>query len=96
VIAESFERIHRTNLVGMGMLPLQFQPGESAASLQLTGAETYSHRRRGHLAERRRATAIGPSKRYGVFVRYPALASMADVAQLRLARDFSVDAGDSA
>src|ERR1035441_9946413 len=41
VIAESFERIHRTNLVGMGVLPLQFQAGESAASLQLTGEETY-------------------------------------------------------
>jgi aconitate hydratase len=41
VIAESFERIHRTNLVGMGVLPLQFQAGESAASLQLSGAETY-------------------------------------------------------
>jgi aconitate hydratase len=41
VIAESFERIHRTNLVGMGVLPLQFQPGESAASLGLTGAEEY-------------------------------------------------------
>ena len=41
VIAESFERIHRTNLVGMGVLPLQFQPGENAASLALTGKETY-------------------------------------------------------
>jgi aconitate hydratase len=41
VIAESFERIHRTNLVGMGVLPLQFQPGENAASLGLTGAETF-------------------------------------------------------
>jgi aconitate hydratase len=41
VIAESFERIHRTNLVGMGVLPLQFQPGESAASLELSGAESY-------------------------------------------------------
>ncbi len=41
VIAESFERIHRTNLVGMGVLPLQFQPGESAATLGLTGAEAY-------------------------------------------------------
>ena len=41
VIAESFERIHRTNLVGMGVLPMQFQPGESAASLGLTGAEEY-------------------------------------------------------
>ena len=42
VIAESFERIHRSNLVGMGILPLQFQPGESAASLGLTGRETLS------------------------------------------------------
>jgi len=42
VIAESFERIHRTNLVGMGVLPLQFQPGESAASLGLSARETYS------------------------------------------------------
>jgi aconitate hydratase len=42
VIAESFERIHRSNLVGMGILPLQFLPGESAASLGLTGRETYS------------------------------------------------------
>ncbi len=41
VIAESFERIHRSNLVNMGVLPLQFAPGESAASLGLTGAETY-------------------------------------------------------
>ena len=41
VIAESFERIHRTNLVGMGVLPLQFIAGESAAVLKLTGKETY-------------------------------------------------------
>jgi aconitate hydratase len=41
VIAESFERIHRSNLVNMGVLPLQFRPGESAASLTLTGFESY-------------------------------------------------------
>ena len=41
VIAESFERIHRTNLVGMGVLPLQFRDGENAASLKLNGHETY-------------------------------------------------------
>jgi aconitate hydratase len=40
VIAESFERIHRSNLVGMGVLPLQFLPGENAASLGLDGTET--------------------------------------------------------
>jgi aconitate hydratase len=42
VIAESFERIHRSNLVGMGVLPLQFKDGESAASLGLTGFETFT------------------------------------------------------
>jgi aconitate hydratase len=41
VIAESFERIHRSNLVNMGVLPLQFAPGESSASLGLTGTESY-------------------------------------------------------
>ncbi len=42
VIAESFERIHRTNLVGMGVLPLQFREGENAASLGLTGTRNVS------------------------------------------------------
>jgi aconitate hydratase len=41
VIAESFERIHRSNLVGMGVLPLCFKDGESAESLKLTGRETF-------------------------------------------------------
>ncbi|HTD30566.1 MAG TPA: aconitase family protein [Steroidobacteraceae bacterium] len=41
VIAESFERIHRSNLIGMGVAPLQFLPGQNAASLGLTGRETY-------------------------------------------------------
>ncbi len=40
-IAESYERIHRSNLVGMGILPLQFATGENAASLGLTGEETF-------------------------------------------------------
>jgi aconitate hydratase len=42
VITESFERIHRSNLIGMGVLPLQFTNGDSAASLKLTGHETLS------------------------------------------------------
>ena len=41
VLAESFERIHRSNLVGMGVLPLQFKDSESAASLGLSGFETF-------------------------------------------------------
>ena len=42
VIAESFERIHRSNLIGMGVLPLQFPAGQNAASLGLTGSEEFS------------------------------------------------------
>jgi len=42
VIAKSFERIHRSNLIGMGVLPLQFQKGEDAKSLALTGKEDYA------------------------------------------------------
>jgi aconitate hydratase len=42
VIAESYERIHRSNLIGMGVLPLQFPAGESADSLGLTGEETFT------------------------------------------------------
>ena len=41
VLAESFERIHRSNLVGMGILPLQFLPGETSESLGLTGSESF-------------------------------------------------------
>jgi aconitate hydratase len=41
VVAQSFERIHRSNLVGMGVLPLQFKEGTTAASLKLDGSETY-------------------------------------------------------
>ena len=42
VVAQSFERIHRSNLVGMGVLPLQFKEGQGHESLNLTGAETFS------------------------------------------------------
>ncbi len=44
VIAQSYERIHRSNLVGMGVLPLEFLPGESAKSLHLTGRERFALR----------------------------------------------------
>src|SRR5207248_8309417 len=41
VIAESFERIHRSNLIGMGVVPLQFLPGQNSQSLGLTGREVF-------------------------------------------------------
>ncbi|MBD0291241.1 MAG: aconitate hydratase, partial [Thermoleophilia bacterium] len=44
VIAETYERIHRSNLVGMGIVPLQYAEGESAASLGLTGREMFAIR----------------------------------------------------
>jgi aconitate hydratase len=58
VIAQSFERIHRTNLVGMGILPLEFLPGENLASLGLGGRESYSIRGIGALQARSRLTVV--------------------------------------
>jgi aconitate hydratase len=51
VIAESFERIHRSNLVGMGVLPLEFLPGHNRESLGLTGFETYAIRGVAHAVD---------------------------------------------
>jgi aconitate hydratase len=59
VLAESFERIHRSNLVGMGVLPLQFLPGDSAASLGLTGREMYTiHGLAEELSPKKRLTVV--------------------------------------
>ena len=56
VIAESFERIHRSNLVGMGILPLEFGPGEGRQSLGLTGREKFTIRGFGELRPRQKLT----------------------------------------
>jgi aconitate hydratase len=78
VIAESYERIHRSNLVGMGVLPLQFMQGESAESLALTGRETFdivglADAIAGHLATREltvRATADdGTTREFRAYIR---------------------------
>jgi aconitate hydratase len=66
VLVESFERIHRSNLVGMGVLPLQFLPGESAQTLALDGTEVYSIRgldplNRGETVPRVTVTALRAS-----------------------------------
>jgi aconitate hydratase len=65
VIAESYERIHRSNLVGMGVLPLQFLPGESAASLGLTGREAYTIAGMTNLAPRQVVTVVARSDEDG-------------------------------
>jgi aconitate hydratase len=58
VIAESFERIHRSNLIGMGVLPLQFVDGQSWSSLGLTGAETVSIAGVAELKPRQRVAVV--------------------------------------
>jgi len=76
VIAESFERIHRSNLVGMGVLPLQFEAGQTAASLHLTGKEIFhiegvraSMNGGGRKASVRAVSADGSAKTFQVDVR---------------------------
>ena len=58
VIAESFERIHRSNLIGMGILPLEFARGESRASLGLTGEERYDLRGIANVEPRSRLAVV--------------------------------------
>ena len=71
VLAESFERIHRSNLVGMGVLPLQFQSGEDRNTLGLTGDETFSVHGLAAAIEggARRAVVEASDKRFEVQVR---------------------------
>src|SRR5881628_2038774 len=77
VIAETFERIHRSNLVGMGILPLQYQPGQNAASLGLTGAETFTIRGLSKLAPRA-IVDVEARRANGEVVRFRALARVDD------------------
>ena len=58
VIAESYERIHRSNLVNMGVLPLQFKSGENAATLGLTGRETFAFAGAGSLLKPRAEVTV--------------------------------------
>jgi len=62
VIAESFERIHRSNLVGMGVLPLEFKSGENRESLGLTGHEVFAIEGVASLAPRKEATVHAKAK----------------------------------
>ena len=86
VIAESFERIHRSNLVGMGILPLEFLPGESLRSLGLSGTEAFTIRglaaglQPGQRIEVEATAAEGGAKRFTVVCR---LDNQTDVEYLR-------------
>lgn len=73
VIAESYERIHRSNLIGMSILPLQFLPNENADSLKLTGTETFTIDIGQRLSPRQRATVLvqgGSISQFEVEVRF--------------------------
>jgi aconitate hydratase len=86
VLAESYERIHRSNLVGMGVLPLQFEPGASRASLGFTGRETFSIRGLSDDLAPRAALRVTAEREDGGRVDFAAIArvdSPVDVGYLR-------------
>ena len=102
VIAESYERIHRSNLVGMGVLPLQFLPGENAASLGLTGREAYTIHGLADIGPRQQVDVAvrsdgdgGAERRFGAIAparrtdrgRLPAQGGILPAVLRRLARD---------
>src|SRR3989441_7654944 len=76
VIAQSYERIHRSNLVGMGILPLQFQAGQSPETLGLSGKETFDLRGLGDVVAegfpRGKELTVGATRPDGTTVRFQA------------------------
>jgi aconitate hydratase len=76
VIAESYERIHRSNLVGMGILPLQFQAGESVASLGLTGREAYTITGLATIGAQARVTVAARTDETGIERTFTAIARL--------------------
>ena len=89
VIAESFERIHRSNLVGMGILPLQFKAGENPASLGLTGEEAFTIRGLGKLAPRTNIE-VEAKRADGSVTRFTTLARVDDPIDLDYLRNGGV------
>jgi aconitate hydratase len=76
VLAESFERIHRSNLVGMGVLPLQFRPGESREFLGLTGFETYDIEGIAQGLRPRQEVIVRARQADGAEIAFPAIARL--------------------
>jgi aconitate hydratase len=76
VLAESYERIHRSNLVGMGVLPLQYKPGDSASSLGLDGRETYSILGIGERLSPRQSVTVLAERDDGRQIRFEAIARL--------------------
>jgi aconitate hydratase len=73
VVAESYERIHRSNLVGMGVLPLQFRRGQSVAGLGLTGRESFTIRGVGRGIEPGQEIAVTALREDGEVVEFSAV-----------------------
>ena len=84
-IAESFERIHRSNLVMMGLIPLEFTPGETMASLGLTGEETFTIRGLDKLAPKAKLTVEATSAN-GRKTSFSVLARVDDPTDLKYVR----------
>lgn len=76
VLAESYERIHRSNLVGMGVLPLQYKPGDTAFSLGLAGDETYSITGIAHDIKPLKEVQVIVRKKDGTEIKFNAIARM--------------------
>jgi aconitate hydratase len=78
VIVESYERIHRSNLVALGIIPLQFLPGDSAESLGLTGRETFTIRGLGEIGvgDKVEVEVDGGAKRFMTLARFDAPADV--------------------
>ena len=81
IVAEGFERIHRTNLVGMGVLPLEFQAGETRKTYAIDGTETYSVE--GKIAPRATLTVV-MQRRNGETVRIPVTCRLDTAAEVRV------------
>jgi aconitate hydratase len=86
VIAESYERIHRSNLVGMGILPLQYEAGSSAAALGLTGEETFAIRGLAGIAPHARIE-VEAARAEGTVVRFKTLARVDDPTDVEYMRN---------
>jgi aconitate hydratase len=76
VLAESFERIHRSNLVGMGVLPLQFMAGENAGSLAISGREAFTIHGLASLSPRARLTVAARDDSTGQERRFTTIARL--------------------
>jgi len=86
VLAESFERIHRSNLVGMGVLPLQFPSGQSASTLGITGQETFSVHGLAEGDSLRQELSVRMAREDGTEVAFSALARIDEPAEVEYYR----------